>query len=142
MYEDITNEMPDRDRLSGFMMVQDDGPSLRDSNYWDSLYCQSGLLYFSVNAGAIRMLVPDDVSDELLDALTTTQHVVVSRDAAGVHYELLFEDGTPTPYFVFTTSAAWDHSVPDSESGRINIDFRVYARGCRLLARMEARFRR
>lgn len=71
------------------------------TNYWDSSYASSGFAYLTWNAGAARLLVPDNLKKGLRD-MATAKHVIISRgplkpwgrDAI----EVLFEDFSDAPY--------------------------------------------
>lgn len=38
--------------------VQNDGPDIASTNYWESAHAARGLCYLSGNAGALRLLAP------------------------------------------------------------------------------------
>ena len=46
------------DKLS-FIIVSNNGADLIDTNYWETDYALHGYYYLSINAGALRLLVPD-----------------------------------------------------------------------------------
>ena len=128
--------------MSGeYIMLSNDGPLLTESNYWDSKCAAKGTIYFSVNAGAIRILLPDGVSPELLLAASTAQYAIVSLNRKRTAYEVLFEDGTQNPYAVMSDISAWDRLLPQNESGREGIRLLIYTRGCSLSVELEAKFR-
>jgi len=62
----------------GIITVSNDGQLITSSNYWSSVYARKGKVFCSVNAGAIRILLPpsrwNDVSDR-----GTSQYCVLSR---------------------------------------------------------------
>jgi hypothetical protein len=139
---------------SHILIVNDDtnGQLIRRTNYWETSLAQAGRFFFSVNAGCIRMLLPErqggttypgSTREELDDSvLHSTKHVIVSRGkfAGQDAYEILFEDETNTPYTVHTSVGQWDRLIPASDSGRI-VPFRIYRRGCILAREFEGRFR-
>ena len=95
--------------------TENDGPLILSSTYWGSEYDQAGKPYCSVNAGCLRVLVPQ--SDRtLIDEARKCQFVTLSRGpwpAAGAAeaVEILFEDDSDSPYAVHLTSASFD-SLP------------------------------
>jgi hypothetical protein len=130
---------------SEFIEVHNNGKHITSTNYWKSTYSQNGYCYFTINAGCVRLLLPQGEGhgqqfDE--SVLDTTQHVIITRghyqgrDA----YEVLFEDGSSEPYVMFTLANQWQRGIPRSESGRTGIAFHVYRDG-RLIRQLEARFR-
>lgn len=114
---------------------------IESSNYWSSEYARHGIVYFSVNAGAVRVLLPERVDPELLKALKKAQYAIVSRDNAGTGYEVLLEDMSSYPYVILSPVQAWDRLLPCSESGREHIPLLVYVKGPRLIESLECKFR-
>jgi hypothetical protein len=125
------------------IMISNDGRLIESTNYWSSIYAKNGKVYFSVNAGCIRLLLPDTtpafIGDDVLDS---TQYVIVSRGTIhGVDgYEVLFEDGSDNPFVIHTLANQWDRLLPAAESGRTGIGFDVYKNGQRI-REMTAKFR-
>lgn len=133
------------------IVVTNNGPLIQETNYWDSPIAHGGYLFFSVNAGCIRMLMPDHQGGEPLNStrqqlddsvFDATKYVIISRGHYGgpVAYEVLFEDDTLEPFVIFADCRQWDRTIPDSESGR-TLPFHVYRRGCTLVRKFEGRFR-
>ena len=103
----------------------------------------NGYCRFSVNAGCIRLLLPEktlfSLEDDVLDG---ARYVIVTR---GMYhgqdaYEVLFEDNSASPFAIHTLANQWDRLIPQSESGRKGIPFHVYRNGS-LVRKMAARFR-
>ena len=132
-----------------FIYVQNDdcNPKLvAETNYWDSILFENGSLFFSVNAGCVRMFLPRLEAwniDEILDdsVYETTKYIIISR---GIYqrrdcYEILFEDGTENPYAIFTSADAWDRSISSNDTGA-SLEFHIYEKR-QLIRRYECRFR-
>ena len=67
---------------SGFIQIENNEKLIVSTNYWTSRDSQNGIYYFSVNAGCVRLLLPNkDTSGEKLDdtVLNATQYVIISR---------------------------------------------------------------
>ena len=84
--------------------IDNDGPDIVATDYWATPNAQQGYFYLSINAGAFRLLIPDVRAAEIAD-WASAREVIVSRgpwpqavrtDAL----ELLFEDGTDSPYAI------------------------------------------
>jgi hypothetical protein len=82
--------------------IHNDGQRIVSTNYWQYEYAQAGKVYCSVNAGAIRVLLPPAVWGSL-NNMQTASEIVCSigpwpdkRLAKAV--EILFDDGSPAPY--------------------------------------------
>ncbi len=130
---------------SGFIQIENNEKLIVSTNYWTSRYSQNGIYYFSVNAGCVRLLLPNkDTSGEKLDdtVLNATQYVIISRGTyrGGDGYEVLFEDGTAEPFVVFTGADQWDRAIPINESGRTDLAFHIYRNG-QLIRQLACRFR-
>jgi len=41
------------------LQIQNDGPEVISTNYWQTAHSRRGYLYLSFNAGALRVLVPE-----------------------------------------------------------------------------------
>ena len=88
------------------------------TNYWDSEHAGLGYFYLSWNAGAARLLVPDNQKPALSE-MKTAKIVIISRgqwrgrDAL----ELLFEDNTDTPYVINVVAEQTDRMIPDIDQG-------------------------
>jgi hypothetical protein len=111
------------------------------TNYFESEHAKHGLVYLSVNAGAYRLLVPAALLTTVSE-MRTGQYVIVSETADHNRMELLFEDGTDTPYILYISGQQCDRHIPAQEDGRRDIRFLVYGPGCRLLLDRPARYRR
>lgn len=131
------------------MIIQNDGPLITATDYWQSEYARAGIVYVSINAGALRLLLPHGgtVAAELLAAATTARECIISR---GLYrgrdaYELLYEDDTDSPYSLHITIAEQaDRTLPASESGR-SVAHTIWTRGFRdaptLAVSLPGRFR-
>jgi hypothetical protein len=103
------------------LTIRNDGQEIVETSYWDSAQCKSGYCYLSWNAGAGRLLLPDALAAALTD-MRAASCVIVSRgrwreqgnrDAL----ELLFEDGTDSPYCVHLVAEQTDRLLPDTDQG-------------------------
>lgn len=104
------------------LMIENDDQRIVATNYWESEYAQRGAVFLSTNAGAFRLLVPRSQEAILREARTATE-VVVSRGpwpAAGKQdaIEVLFEDGTDTPFAIQFGLEQCDRLPLDSDQGR------------------------
>jgi hypothetical protein len=116
--------------MSTELLVENDGSLIVSTDYWTSTFAERGLVFFSVNAGCVRVLLPKTFG--LADVLSTT--VIISRgkyrgqDA----YEVLFDDGSEEPFVILTGVEQWDRLLPASDSGRSDIGFHIYKQGRRI----------
>lgn len=99
--------------------IENQGPIIRATNYWQTPQAKAGGLYLSWNAGAARLLAPGLTETDFAD-MRSAREVVVTRgpwrdvDA----YELLFEDDSDAPYSVCLGVHQSDRLLPASDDGK------------------------
>lgn len=103
------------------LTIKNKGQAIESTNYWDSTYAQRGLMYLSWNAGAARLLLPDTLKGELRE-MRSSRYVIVSRGPWHEHggrdaLELLFEDGSDSPYVVHLMAEQTDRLLPEDNQG-------------------------
>lgn len=125
----------------GFHVVENSGPNIVSTNYFESEHARKGLAYLSVNAGTFRLLVPEAMLDSVAE-MGTAEYVIISDTASHDQLELLFEDHTDTPFQLWIDGQQCDRSLPQEEDGRTDLRFLVYGPGCKLLLDRPARYRR
>jgi hypothetical protein len=92
--------------------IENRGQKIKDTNYWTSDYAKSGKIFLSVNAGCIRMLIPESMFT-IIPEIETGKKVIISRgpwpdmgkeDA----FELMFEDYSDNPFALWVGTEQWD----------------------------------
>jgi hypothetical protein len=101
------------------LRIDNNGPEIAASNYWDN---PIGEFLVSANAGAFRVLLAP-ASEVHLPDMRGAKGAAVSRGpwpATGLSdaLEILFDDGTDSPFALHTSIAALDRIPPDRELGR------------------------
>lgn len=91
--------------------TSNDGPRIVSSTYWGSPHERAGKIHCSCNAGAIRVLLPRSMA-HLVDEMSTARHIVVSRgpwpeEAKEDAVELLFDDGSESPFALHLGAESW-----------------------------------
>ncbi|WP_017462057.1 hypothetical protein [Dyella ginsengisoli] len=122
------------------ILVINHGPELMETNYYDTENAQAGFIFASWNAGALRILIPDNQTNALAEMLTA-ENIAVTRGYLGVHdaYEILFDDGTVCPFVAIIDARNSDHNVGRESHGK-PLAVYIYTReGC--LGVFEGRFR-
>lgn len=79
-----------------FIQISNKGQAVASTNYFDNAHAVSGLFYLTWNAGAGRLLVPDNQKRTLTD-MRSAKFVIVSsgpcvEQGRMAALELLFED--------------------------------------------------
>ena len=109
--------MPDIVRISNH------GPLITATNYWDSEdLARAGKVFVSVNAGAIRVLLPPQLYGALTDMRAASECVLsrgpwpAERQAEGI--EIMWDDGSGAPYVLHLTPASFDLLPAEPEPSR------------------------
>ena len=98
------------------MQITNDGPRILSTDYWLTPHAARGLLWFSWNAGALRILVPP-ATEHLLQELPPpgTPATYYQRQTTRV---LLYEDDPEQPYAIEVDPRQSDRTLPRSDDGR------------------------
>jgi hypothetical protein len=104
------------------LRIDNHGPLIVATNYWDTDHAVAGKLYLSCNGGAFRLLVPP-AEESLLAEIRTATAVIVSRGpwpegGQADAIELLFEDGSQSPYAIHLSVLAVDRLPADIDQGQ------------------------
>lgn len=104
------------------LRIENDGPEIRETDFWRSPYAAAGFCFLSFNAGTARLLLPDSLLP-VVGELVRAREVIVSRGPwpAGHKpdaFEVLFEDGSDNPYAFHLGSEQVDRLLDPSEHGR------------------------
>ena len=107
------------------LIIHNDGAVITGTNYWDSELAKEGLFYLSWNAGVGRLLVPNARRCDLRE-MSSAAYVIVSRgpwhERGGRDaLELLFEDGSDSPYVIHLSVEQTDRMLPDGNQSRFVI---------------------
>lgn len=102
--------------------VRNHGPIVLETNYWDSELARAGKLFASVNAGAIRLLLPPSAYGALND-MRTAKECVLSRGPWPAMklpeaVEILFDDGSDSPFALHLSPESFDLLPAEPEIGR------------------------
>ncbi|MCI0437116.1 MAG: hypothetical protein L0271_26280 [Gemmatimonadetes bacterium] len=92
--------------------VENHGPLIVATNYWQTEHAERGMMHVSINAGAIRCLLPLSIAGVIRE-LRQSRYAVLSRGPwtdkhLAEAVEILWEDGSDAPH-------AW-HLSPESFS--------------------------
>jgi hypothetical protein len=121
------------------IQISNHGPLITATNYWDSELAREGKLFVSVNAGAIRVLLPPQLYVALND-MRAVRECVLSRGPWSTHLtpeqalsmdlprsvetavlegiEIMWDDGSDAPYALHLTPASFDLLPAEPEPGR------------------------
>ena len=102
--------------------VKNHGPLILASNYWRSEYAQAGGIFASINAGAIRLLMPPQ-HRTAINAMRAADYAILSRGPwpeAGLSeaIEILFADHSENPYTLHLGATSFDVLPAEPSPGR------------------------
>ncbi len=95
--------------------VTNHGPLITATNYWNSSLAKSGRLWCSVNAGAIRVLLPPQHYATLSD-MRAARECVLSLSKRDV--EIMWDDTSDSPFVLHLTSESFDLIPGRPEPGK------------------------
>jgi hypothetical protein len=103
------------------MIIANKGQAIASTDYWDSAHATAGKFFLSWNAGAARLLIPDS-QKLVLGEMRGAKYVIISRGPWREHggrdaLELLFEDGSDSPFCVHLVAEQCDRLIPDTQQG-------------------------
>jgi hypothetical protein len=129
--------------MKNVLQINNNGPEVVETNFWNSQFSERGLFYLSANAGAFRLLVPE-AQDGTLQEMHTAKEVVITR---GWHdgdrremVEIMFDDHTDDPFTLWLSLEQTDNRV--AEGKPLGLPFYVYLRDCVIGARFMCYWRR
>ena len=113
--------------MPDLLQIVNHGPLVVSSNYWDTEHAARGLLYLSINAGALRLLVPHSARQCISDMRPGARHVVLSilqRDrwpaegVPGYVAEWMVEDCTAEPWSCHLSAGQLDRIPGPDDAGK------------------------
>lgn len=102
--------------------VSNHGALITSTNYWDSDLAREGKVWVSVNGGAIRVLLPPNLYGDLAD-MRQGKYCLLSRgpwpaERVAEAIEIMWEDGSDSPYALHLTPESFDLLPAEPEAGR------------------------
>lgn len=101
--------------------IENDGAKIRRTNYPDTDWYKGGIIAASVNAGCLRLLMPDAFLPAVTWDMQTAKEVVITK---GIYqgrpgYEVMFDDYSDNPYMLqLDTRQFVSAGIADSENGK------------------------
>lgn len=118
---------------SSYLFIENDGPELKKTNFWESEYNARGLFFVSINAGCFRMFVPES-QEAAIKEMQTGKIVEISRTTyqGREMVRLLFDDLSDYPYSLDLSQGQFDRLPDLSDSGR-DLRFIAYAKSGKVM---------
>ncbi|MBJ7543286.1 hypothetical protein [Rhodomicrobium udaipurense] len=130
----------------GMMRIDNDGPEIVSTDYFETPNARAGALFLSVNAGVFRLLVPPRLEYALCEMKTGREAIIsrgpwpeMGRDDA---LELMFEDGTDNPFALHFGVEQIDRMPLREDEGRSGLICTVWTTGPTRRLILPARYRR
>ena len=121
------------------LFVQNDGPNIAASNYWESPMCEAGLVYLIGGYHTLRLLVPEKL--EPLAEIKGVTEAIISRGpwrAKPDAIEVLLEDHTDTPFSLHFGPEQFDILPSKQERG---FPFSIWGPGAKKLLELPGSYR-
>lgn len=117
--------------MEDLFTIENAGQKIKETNYWDQPAAQAGKVYFSINAGCIRMLLPDNMH-HLIQEFKTGKKVIISRgpwpaEGRDDAFEILFDDYSDNPVALHVRVEQWDF-LPKKKSVGSKWQFSIWTR--------------
>lgn len=108
--------------MPDIIQITNHGPLILSTNYWESDLARGGKVFLSVNAGAIRILLPPARYADLAD-MRTGKYCILSRgpwpaQRKSEAIEIMWEDELDSPYALHLTPESFDLLPAEPELGR------------------------
>jgi len=105
------------------LIIENNGQEITESNFWGSEQERAGAFYLSINAGAFRLLLPQQ-HETILAELETAKEVIITRgpwpDAGQTNaMEILFDDGSDSPFSIHLGANQVDRWPLPEDAGRM-----------------------
>ena len=102
--------------------VENHGQLITAVNYWESTVEETGRVWVSVNAGAIRILVPRAMR-RIIEDMRTGKEAILSRGPwpqmkLPEAVEILFDDGSDSPFALHLSPESFDALPGEPPPGR------------------------
>lgn len=104
------------------LKINNDGPEITSTNFWETEMNERGVFYASINAGAIRLLVPTRENQFIPDMRTNAEYAAVSfcNKPTGDEFslEILLDDGSDEPFSFHLHEAQYNRCPTPEDIGK------------------------
>ena len=88
------------------------GQEIGSTDYWDSEYALAGKCFVSINAGCIRLLIPE-LMFHIMPEIETGKKIIVSRgpwpaESRTDAFEIMLKDYSDNPFALWFGTEQWD----------------------------------
>ena len=130
------------------LTIGNNSQEITSTNYFESEYNLRGYFYISINAGCVRLLIPDRASNDqvFISDITSAKEIVLSmlkkylREEGKQSVELMFDDHSENPYCLHVATNQIDR-LPLAEDDNSVMRFISYAKDLRVIHDTKCGFR-
>ena len=111
------------------MIIKNDGKRIVETNYPQTEWYKNGIIAASVNAGCVRLLMPDAFLPAVAWDMQTAKEIIITKGSyqGQPGYEVLFDDHTDNPYVLQLDARQFvSLGISDSENGREDLTVGIY----------------
>lgn len=109
------------------LRIENSGPLIIATNYWQSDLCAKGLCCLSLNARAFRLLMPPELEETMPDMATGKMAVLSKpRNPSRYDMEIMLDDGSEDPYCIHLSAAQVVNWPAREDDGRDDLEFTVW----------------
>lgn len=101
--------------------IANNGQAITQTSYWATKEALSGYCFLSLNAGALRLLVPKSRAEWLVDMLAAKRVTIEHSVLIPGCFDVVFEDGTDMPFCIAMGSSAMDFNLWKTNSIRFTV---------------------
>jgi hypothetical protein len=128
--------------MNPMLTIKNDGPRIIKTNFWETELNTRGRFFLSANAGAYRLLVPDEHFHMYPDMLQAKE-VVITRGMDRLYrkemLEIMFDDHSQNPLVLAIGLGQADIIWKPKPEGR---PFLIYLEGCFMAGNLTSYYRR
>jgi len=104
------------------LIIENCGQEILETDFWQTDQAKAGAFYLSINAGAFRLLLPQQ-HESILTELETAKEVIITRgpwpDAGQTNaMEILFDDESDSPFSIHLGASQVDRWPLPEDAGR------------------------
>lgn len=130
------------------LTIGNNSQEITSTNYWESMYNAEGFFYISINAGCVRLLVPErySIDTQFFDDTLSAKQIVLSmlkkylQEEKRHSVELMFDDHSENPYCIHVAPNQIDRLLLPEDNNKV-MRFIAYAKGLRIIQDTRCGFR-
>lgn len=128
---DCTQRMENKFKMH--LIIHNNEKEIRETNYWETEYAAKRYFYLSINAGCVRLLIPENLSPMAIKDMRSFKQIVLSFlkpyiTTEGQTIELMFDDKSNSPFAIHMNNAQIDRFLSKIEPGTV-AHFIAYTKG-------------